>query len=60
MGRYKGFNNAVGIILSAGPNKKVKIIHGLIDFGNNISRPASKGAAIFGWAIPHFVVTSTT
>jgi len=38
----RAFNNAVGIILAAGPNKKVKIIHGFIDFGNNISRPASK------------------
>jgi len=38
----RAFNNPVGIILAAGPNKKVKIIHGLIDFGNNISHPASK------------------
>ena len=38
----RAFNNADGVILIAGPNKKIKIIHGLIDFGNRISRPTSK------------------
>jgi hypothetical protein len=38
----RAFNNANGVVLVAGPSGKIKIIHGLIDFGNNISRPTSK------------------
>jgi hypothetical protein len=38
----RAFNNADGVVLVAGPSGKIKIIHGLIDFGNNISRPTSK------------------
>lgn len=38
----RAFNNADGVILMAGPGKKIKIIHGMIDFGNTISNPTSK------------------
>jgi len=38
----RAFNNADGVILVPGPGKKIRIIHGLIDFGNNMSRPTSK------------------
>jgi len=38
----RALNNADGIILMSGPGKKIKIIHGLIDFGNTISNPTIK------------------
>ena len=38
----KAFNNADGIIITVGPQRKVKIIHGMKDFGNTITRPTSK------------------
>ena len=38
----KAFNNADGIIITVGPPNKVKVIHGMKDFGNTITRPDSK------------------
>ena len=38
----RAFNNADGVILLAGPGRKMKIIHGMVDFGNTISNPTSK------------------
>ena len=38
----RAFNNADGVILLAGPGKKIKLIHGMVDFGNTISNPTSK------------------
>ena len=38
----RAFNNADGVILLAGPGRKIKLIHGMVDFGNTISNPTSK------------------
>ena len=38
----KAFNNADGIIITAGLPNKVKLIHGLKDFGNTFGHPNSK------------------
>ena len=38
----RAFNNADGVIILAGPSRTIKIIHGMVDFGNTISNPTSK------------------
>ena len=38
----KAFNNANRIIISVGLLNKIKLIHGMKDFGNTIGRPNSK------------------
>ena len=38
----KAFNNIDGSFFYAGPNKQLKIVHGLTDMGNTITRPESK------------------
>ena len=37
----EGINNADGIFFCAGPDNKLRIIHGVTDFGNNMIRPYS-------------------